>query len=515
MMSKRIRFIVIIVACALAGIFLFQGYWLYNSYRLSTQQFDREVMEVMRHLERSHALADMEAMGFFSDSAGQHDRERMMKTVDFLLSGPHVPYGRPVSKRFTDRKLITESRVTFTYRDDTVDIGRRIHLDSVMKFRTFFGDSLKLIRANKDGELVALHTAYRYTNNDFAEFATPLIHEIDSLLEASGIGAAFSVRLSNLNVKGDEYVSDSASFDRQPVRIGREAKIGLLRPYRLTLAIGNDIVYILKNMLWVLMASLVIVGITIWAFVAMLRTIFQQKRLSDIKNDFINNMTHEFKTPIATVSLAVEAMQHFDVMSRPEQAKEYLNICQHELKRISVMVEKVLKMAVFERMDLKLSLQKTDFGKLVHDVIENMRPQWEKKAAKLSVQGLGSHAEAMIDRDHIANVVYNLIDNSLKYTDKRPEIAVSFGTTDDGRLRFSVTDNGIGIPTVYRERIFENFFRVPTGNIHNAKGFGLGLGYVAAIVKRHQGHIDVKSTVGEGTTFAITLPTGIHLKTTI
>lgn len=509
-MSKRIRFIVIMVVCALAGIFLFQGYWLYNSYRLSTQQFNREVMEVMKRLERSHALADMEAGGFFSDSTGQNDSERMMKTVDFLLSSPHLPHDRPMVKRTRDRKFVTESRVMVTYRDDTADVAGKVNLDSIMKFRAFVGDSLRLGRSSNAGQLFTFNTAHAYTTNEFSEFGKPLVLEIDSLLQLAGIGASFSFKLSNFNEKGGEYISDSTFFEKPETLIDREARIGLLKPYRLTLAVGNDFVYILKNMLWVLLASLAIIGITTWAFAAMLRTIFRQKRLSDIKNDFINNMTHEFKTPIATVSLAVEAMQNFDVMNKPEQAKEYLGICQHELKRVSMMVVKVLKMAVFERLDLNLSLQKTDIGKLVHDVIENMRPQWEKKAAKLSIRASGSNMEAMVDRDHISNVVYNLLDNSLKYTDMTPEIEVAYSTTGDGQVRLSVSDNGIGIPAAYRDRVFENFFRVPTGNVHNTKGFGLGLGYVATIVKKHQGNIAVKSVVGRGSTFTITLPLGTN-----
>ncbi|WP_448634146.1 histidine kinase dimerization/phospho-acceptor domain-containing protein [Pedobacter panaciterrae] len=124
------------------------------------------------------------------------------------------------------------------------------------------------------------------------------------------------------------------------------------------ITVSNHFQYVFKQMQWVLLASVLMIGITILAFVYMLRTIFQQKKLSEIKTDFINNMTHEFKTPISTVSLAVEAMKSFDVMKKPEQAKEYLDICEHELKRISVMIEKVLRMAAFERSEIKLSLQK-------------------------------------------------------------------------------------------------------------------------------------------------------------
>ncbi len=510
MMSKRIRFIIVIVACSLAGIFLFQGYWLYNSYQLSAQQFEKEVTEVLKHMERNHALADMERMGFFADSMGQDQKERLSNMVDMLMLNRRMPQLQPSEDASEARRKIRGTALFVSYADTTYAADHDAALDSILSIRHHAVDSVKLIHANRTGQTLTFDQSHTYQKPTFVALSQPLTNEIDSLLRSVGIGADFAFELSNFNGLGDTYVSDSTLFAKTAERM-EGIKIGLSQPYMLTLAIDNDMVYILRNMLWVLLASVAIMGVTVWAFTYMLRTIFRQKRLSDIKNDFINNMTHEFKTPIATVSLAVEAMKHFDVMNKPEQAKEYLDICQHELKRISVMVEKVLKMAAFEQLDIKLSLQKTDIGKLISDVVENMKPQLEKKAAEITIQGSGEKVEAVIDRDHFSNVVYNLVDNSLKYADKVPDIEVSYRVDNDNNtVHLAVRDNGIGIPAAYRERVFENFFRVPTGNIHNAKGFGLGLGYVATIVKKHQGTIGVKSTVGEGSTFSITLPVNPH-----
>ncbi|WP_188753125.1 sensor histidine kinase [Parapedobacter defluvii] len=512
MIARRIRLIAIMVSCSLAGILLLQGYWLYNSYRLSTQQFEKEVLDVLKRLEHGHALAEIESMGFFVDSTGKNDTARLARMVDFLLTGPHLPPIKPTHELPKDRRIITESKMMVAMLADSLNITQHGKADSLMKIRKRVGDT-KFMDVGAGKQVFTVNTNYDYTESEFAEFSTPLVQEIDSLLQEAGIGSTYAFKLSNFNGGGDTYVSDRKVFNGQLRKADRNAKIGVAKPYRLTLAIANDMGYILKNMLWVLMASLAIVGITAWAYVVMLRTIFQQKRLSDIKTDFINNMTHEFKTPIATVSLAVEALQHFDVMKKPEQTREYLDICRNELNRISVMVEKVLKMAAFERLDIKLSLQKTDIGKMVADVVENMRPQWEKREAKVNINTEGG-VEANVDRTHMANVVYNLIDNSLKYTDKIPEIEIFCGITDSRQVRLTVRDNGVGIPSTYLARIFENFFRVPTGNIHNAKGFGLGLGYVATIVKKHRGNIDVKSTVGTGSTFTIVLPTDGFLQGT-
>ncbi len=509
-MSRRIRLIAIMVSCSLAGILLLQGYWLYSSYRLSAQQFEKEVADVLKRLEHDHALADIENMGFFADSAGKNDTARLTRMVDFLLTGPHFPPLRETDIAPKDRRFLTESKMRITVMDDSSDISTAVNVDNLMKIGKRVGDTLKFVEAGNGKQVFTINTSYNYTESEFAEFSDLLVREIDSMLRDAGIGSSYAFKLSNFNGGGATYVSDHVAFNGLSGNTNRNAKMGVANPYRLTLAISNDAGYILKNMFWVLTASLAIVGATAWAYVMMLRTIFQQKRLSDVKTDFINNMTHEFKTPIATVSLAVEALQNFDVMKKPEQTKEYLDICRNELNRISVMVEKVLKMAAFEQLDIKLTFQKTDIGKLVADVVENMRPQWEKREARVSVNPEGD-VEAKIDRTHMANVVYNLIDNSLKYTDKTPEIEISCGITNGGQVQLTVRDNGIGIPATYQVRVFENFFRVPTGNIHNAKGFGLGLGYVATIIKKHGGHIAVKSTVGTGSTFTIILPTDVSV----
>src|SRR5690606_34140309 len=322
MMSRRIRLIAIMVSCSLAGILLLQGYWLYNSYRLSTQQFEKEVLDVLKRLEHGHVLAEIENTGFFADSTG-NDTARLARMVDFLLTGPHLPPINQTREVPKDRRIITESKMMVAMLADSLNITQHVKADSLMTIRKRVGD-MKFRDVGTGKQVFTINTNYDYAESEFAEFSSALVQEIDSLLQEAGIGSAYAFKLSNFNGGGDTYVSDSTVFNGQLRNADRNAKIGLAKPYRLTLAIANDMGYILKNMLWVLMASLAIVGITAWAYVFMLRTIFQQKRLSDVKTDFINNMTHEFKTPIATVSLAVEALQHFDVMKKPEQAREYL-----------------------------------------------------------------------------------------------------------------------------------------------------------------------------------------------
>jgi len=283
-------------------------------------------------------------------------------------------------------------------------------------------------------------------------------------------------------------------------------KIGVLKPFMLDLSLANNTLFIAKKMQWVLLASLIIMGTTAWAFWYMLRTIFQQKRWSAIKNDFFNNMTHEFKTPIATVSLAVEALKNEGIVHDAQRLDEYLMICDHELKRISAMIDKVLKMAAFERSEVSLSFQSTSVKELVMRVITTMQPQITRKQADVYTSFSEHIPPVVMDADHMANVLYNLIENSLKYTTAAPKIKLECLYDGEETLQFTVSDNGIGIPAAYHDKVFENFFRVPTGDIHDVKGFGMGLSYVRTIVGMHQGTIELKSKRHEGSTFIITLP---------
>lgn len=522
MIARRIRFIVGMGIAALIGIFLFQGYWLYNSYQLAARRFATEVAGVLKRLEHRYALNDLQEAQLRGEMFGG-DNKRLTELAELLLSLPSLP---PLptndSRLAAERGLVSSSKVVLTYRSDSLitdstaaRILHRIIPDSLRRsvIRQVSGDTASVIVTQAgltdtaSGGIVTFNVGNFYTSAELAGRVPLLQASLDSLLQQSGIRSPYALQLSNYARPDVVHVTDSLLFARASDPAFGEAKIGVLRPFRLQVAVAHDVRYVIRRMFGVLLASAAVIGITTWAFVAMLRTIFQQKRLSDIKTDFINNMTHEFKTPISTVSLAVEAMQRFDVLRNPAQAREYLDICMHELNRLSGMVEKVLSMAVYERPDFRLTLQRTDLLRLVEDVVDNLRPRLEQRSAVITVEKNGV-AEAMVDPTHMANVVYNLLDNSLKYTEKPPRIEVGVHG-EKGLIRLTVTDNGIGIPEAYRNQIFENFFRVPTGNIHNIKGFGLGLGYVARIVRKHEGSIHVKSDVGMGSTFTIELPAAL------
>ena len=230
----------------------------------------------------------------------------------------------------------------------------------------------------------------------------------------------------------------------------------------------------------------------------------KQQRLIDIKNDFISNVTHELKTPISTVSVALEAITDFDVMQDKVKTLEYLQISQKELSRLKILVDKVLKMSIFEKGASKLKIEALQFDELVEEVLNSMKIQFEKEKAAVKKEVQGSDFSVEVDKIHLTNVVYNLLDNAMKYCKQNPIITVRLEESN-GAVDLYIKDNGIGISEADKSKIFNRFYRVPSGDTHDVKGHGLGLSYVASVIEQHRGQINLQSTPSEGSTFHIRL----------
>jgi len=263
--------------------------------------------------------------------------------------------------------------------------------------------------------------------------------------------------------------------------------------------------YIVDSMSLLLTASLLI--LFVWGvFVVAIIIIFRQKQLNNMKNDFVNNMTHEFKTPISSISLASQMLQDPVVGKTPQTLKHISSVIHDETKRLSFMVEKVLQMSVFERDKSILKLNEIKINSLIKDIISNFSLKVTNKVGKIISKLEAVDDNALIDEVHFTNVVFNLMDNALKYSDKPLLLTVETRNEKD-RLLVSIEDNGIGIMKEDLKRIFEKFYRVSTGNLHNVKGFGLGLAYVKKIVTEHKGTIKAESEPNIGTKFIISIPT--------
>lgn len=260
--------------------------------------------------------------------------------------------------------------------------------------------------------------------------------------------------------------------------------------------------FILRNLWSVFFSSILLILTVGGVFYGSVHTMLKQKKLADIKNDFINNMTHEFKTPISTISLAVEVMKDTEVKKDDNKMNRYLNIIQDENRRLGTQVEKVLQMALLDKGEVKLRLDKVDVHETIEQVLTNLSVQIEQKGGIVNLELNAENPEIEADEVHLTNIIYNLLDNANKYSPENPEITICTENVDN-LLKISIIDKGIGMTKEQVSRIFERFYRVPTGNLHDVKGFGLGLSYVKKMVESHNGQIFVESKLGEGSKFEI------------
>lgn len=264
---------------------------------------------------------------------------------------------------------------------------------------------------------------------------------------------------------------------------------------------------VLKSLRWRIATSVFFTLIILAAFYLTVRTMLRQKKLGEIKNDFINNMTHEFKTPIATISLAVDAMRNEKVISDREKLGYFSGIIKEENQRMNRQVETILKASQLEKQEVDLNLKLVHVHDVIHDVVDNFVLQLEDKKGKVELQLNAQNDLINADEVHLSNLVNNLVDNAVKYGKENTPPVIKLSTGSNGKyFTMKIEDNGIGMNRDTVKRIFERFYRAHTGNVHNVKGFGLGLSYVKAIVEAHDGDIKAESTLGKGSTFTVDLP---------
>lgn len=262
---------------------------------------------------------------------------------------------------------------------------------------------------------------------------------------------------------------------------------------------------VLASLKWVFIGAAVFMLIIIAAFYVTVKTLVNQRKLSEIKSDFINNMTHEFKTPLATISLAVDALRNERVQSDKEKAHYFSSIIKEENIRMNKHVETILQAALMERQELQLNLQPLHAHTIITDIQENYQLQLHEKEGEITVRLNAKNDLIKADEVHFTNLLSNLVDNAIKYSKEKPRIIIS---THCSKKYFilRVEDNGIGMNKETVKRVFEKFYRAHTGNLHNVKGFGLGMSYVKTVIDAHKGRIKVESTLGKGSTFTVEMP---------
>ncbi|MDA3929456.1 MAG: HAMP domain-containing sensor histidine kinase [Prolixibacteraceae bacterium] len=340
-------------------------------------------------------------------------------------------------------------------------------------------------------------------NKEFLEAV--LVHE----LRTNGINLDFEYGIKSYN-QGEEKVIVSSNNYKNNRKNEHQTPLfsndlGSQKPNYLKVYFPRGQKNFLMGTSAMVLPTMVLVLLIIGIFTYTIVIILRQKKLSIVKNDFINNMTHELKTPISTISLASQMLRDNSVNSAQSTIERVSNVIYDESKRLSMQVEKVLQMAVFNEGRLKMKFKTFDSHEVITSVIQNFEIRVQSAKGEITLDKKATRHTIYGDQVHITNVLFNLLDNAVKYSNESPIIQVSTENKKD-RIVISIKDSGIGIAKEHQKQIFERFFRVPTGNVHNVKGFGLGLHYVSKIIEAHNATINVESGVNKGTKFMINFP---------
>ena len=491
------------MAIASASLIGVQMMTIKHTAELQEKNFSTQVYQALQDVSTAIDMAEISL--FFALDAQQSDEPINFSEL-FPNSDPSLPLNSlaksgeiSVLRRFPQKSsqggMIDQTNTFAQVQVQSFQLGynRKYEQDAQnLRLQIFLNKQAELplsVRIPPNILAIALDTALKQ-NNIFLDYKYSVLTQIDG---------------KNANIMGSE------DYKPKPGKKTREYKKLLfanndqLKPDYLCIYFPDQGTSFLKKTSYLVIPSLVLTLIIIVIFIVTLQIILRQKKISQIKNDFINNMTHELKTPISTISLASQMLRDSSV-SLPASTIDHISgVIFDESKRLSSQVEKVLQMAVFNEGRLKLKFTQIDLNKLVETVASNFEIRVTTENGELKTDLQAENPVIKGDEVHITNVIFNLLDNAVKYTKTNPLIELST-ENKNGYVIVQVKDNGIGIPKEHQTQIFERFFRVPTGNLHNVKGFGLGLSYVKRIVDVHNGKIKVDSTLGKGTRFRLYFP---------
>ncbi len=510
-MKKQYIYILIgIITTALIGLVVIQLYWIDNAVTLKEEEFKRDVraalFSVTNKLEKIEALNRIKA-----HQRGQQLFNQKMNSLN-LESQPDI-------QGYDSTAVINKDGVTYKVREKKSEDGKTIQKSvQTVTENGQFGFELSVQAGEQivgnQGQSTVVNEMLQnlFESNRFKSINERVdLKLLDSLMRVEllnrGIRAKFQKGIFDYN--GNEVLVDSVDnvnkLRQSPFYAQLFPSDMMSSPHFLTVFFPHQKGYLLKTMWMMLLTSVLLLITIVCTFTYTIKTIFRQKKLSEVKNDFISNMTHELKTPIATISLACEALSDKDMSGDEKVKSNYVGMINQENKRLGMLVESVLKSATWDKGEVKLKKEKLDLHKVINTVVENISIQVKSKSGSITKELNAEKSEVIADQVHFTNVIYNLLDNANKYSPANPEIKISTQNFREGVL-ISISDKGMGIKKENINKVFDKFYRVPTGNIHNVKGFGLGLNYVKAITEKHGGEIGVTSDYGKGTTFRIYLP---------
>lgn len=540
-MNKRlITILIVLMTLVLTGMVFIQIFWIKNAITLHEQQFDQNVSDALHKVAyrlEKHDAANYIFDEFFTASQGDHAQDRKIRLLQNKLNSSLENQFQPLFKEIEAYRSITWSgKISAENGMEPQLDSNMISVDTIQDKDGVFHSTIKVKMSDGDckiqvsnksreqmlqsvnQEIKKLNYGKNLVDDIFFQFFSNerAIHDripkeemgniIRQALQSEGIDAPFEYVVTTQFGKA---IAASSEFNAQMIPTTHKVTLfpnDLFSEHNyLLVQFPSKRNYIMKNLGVMSFSSIGLILLISLCFAYMIHIIFRQKKLSDMKTDFVNNMTHELKTPISTISLASEMLRDNRVVSDPERIQRYAGVIHDENKRLGSHVEKVLQMAVIERGEHKLKLSFVSLHELLHKAIHKMTLQLEEKGGMLQTDFAARYPQAQVDETHFTNIITNLLDNAIKYSSGHPEITVTTRDQNGGVL-ISVSDKGIGMSKDAQKRIFEKFYRVPTGNVHNVKGFGLGLSYVKAMVEAHGGNVKFRSELNKGTTFEIFIP---------
>lgn len=514
MTKKWIIILIIGISLAMIGLIVIQTRWIKQAFELKEIHFgqlvNNSIISISRHMQEKEIANDVLGAVEFSDiqpSDKTKEKKPSKILVDTIAQVPDQNSGiyskddEPFTK---DEALwITEQRFQFSYNqqegstfEENLQVRQKIlnQIDNDQGNKKRFVDKVikKLNRANQNIEQrIRKEDLFRTISGELANAGIYLPYEY-GVVDAQ----------KNVLIKSKDFEFDN----NYKIYTGRLFPDDLIsKPYYLVVYFPQQKDYILRMIGYMGTSSVLLTLFIILIFGFTIFVIIRQKRLSEIRNDFVNNMTHELKTPISTISLASQMLNDKSIPIESKNLNNLAGVIADETKRLSYQVEKVLQMAVFDKGKMSLKIRQLDIHELVNNVVKNFIIQVRNRNGQIVKNLDAEYTIANVDEIHFSNVLLNLLDNAIKYSKGQPQIEVSTFNKKNGVI-IRVKDNGIGISKANQKRIFERFFRVSTGNIHNVKGFGLGLSYVKKIVEEMGGKISLESEINVGTRFDIWIP---------
>ncbi len=457
------------MSLALVGLMAIQVYWIKNAITVRQSNFTRSINELA-----SEVIFKLEKIEM---------AEELREKLNSLYSSPSVYYTGD-----TLNEVLIEELKSISNRIEMENFFNRYFLARDLVENMLFSKSYQWIE-----ERVKKKTLDSLIQHELNEKSIKTKYKF----------GVFSP-LRNKMVMKSKGVSDEMLLDKGFAFTLFPSSLAS-QPDYLILYFPNELKFLISQMWGMLSISGFLILIIILSFTYTILTIVKQKKLSVMKNDFINNMTHEFKTPISTISLACQALKDNDFRKSQSIYDTYINVINEENSRLGSMAEKILQTAILDKGQLRLNLEEFDIHEVIMDVAKKIGIQVQIKDGKIETQFSADPSNISADKVHITNVFNNLLDNANKYTPSKPQIIISTRNTPKG-IVVCIQDNGIGISRKNQKKIFEKLYRVTTGDIHDFKGFGLGLSYVKAIVDAHGGDINLESELKKGTKFDVFLP---------